>query len=53
MGASLNVFINTKMMKNREYASKINNKANKMLEEGKIIADVVYAEIEKSLLGVN
>jgi formiminotetrahydrofolate cyclodeaminase len=53
MGASLNVFINTKMMKDKEYASEINNKAKKMLEEGKTKADTVYAEIEKSLLGVN
>ncbi|HHY24721.1 MAG TPA: cyclodeaminase/cyclohydrolase family protein, partial [Clostridiaceae bacterium] len=33
MGASLNVFINTKMMKDRDYADNINKKAEKMLEE--------------------
>jgi len=30
-GASLNVFINTKSMKNREYAEELNAKANEML----------------------
>lgn len=51
MAASLNVFINTKMMKNKEYASEINTLSRNMLEEGKTIADAVYGEVERNLLG--
>ncbi len=32
-GASLNVYINTKSMKNREYAQELNQKADAMLAE--------------------
>ncbi len=49
MGASLNVFINTKFMKNREYADSINLRANKMLTEGIIKADKIYAEVESKI----
>ncbi|HHW30417.1 MAG TPA: cyclodeaminase/cyclohydrolase family protein [Clostridiaceae bacterium] len=52
VGASLNVFINTKMMKDREYASKINEEAIKMLEEGKEKADAVYTAVEDCFLEV-
>ncbi|NLC68818.1 MAG: cyclodeaminase/cyclohydrolase family protein [Clostridiaceae bacterium] len=46
MGASLNVFINTGMMKDRDYAEEINKKAEAMLDEGKKMADVIYAKVE-------
>lgn len=49
MGASLNVFINTKMMKDREYAAKINKRVEEMLEEGKKRADRVYNEVESGI----
>ena len=49
MGASLNVFINTKLMKNRKYADDINAKANRMLEEGIDKADRVYMEVERKI----
>jgi formiminotetrahydrofolate cyclodeaminase len=49
MGASLNVFINTKMMKDRDYADNINKKAEKMLEEGIRKADDVYRKVEKGI----
>ena len=49
MGASLNVFINTKMMKDRGYADNINKKAEKMLEEGIRKADDVYRKVEKGI----
>lgn len=52
MAASLNVFINTKMMKDKEYASKINDKVLNMLEEGKARADAIYIAVEKSFLEV-
>ena len=49
MGASLNVFINTKLMKDREYAVKINAEAGRMLEEGMKRADKVYADVESGI----
>jgi formiminotetrahydrofolate cyclodeaminase len=51
MGASLNVFINTKLMKNKEYAADINEKTEKMLAEGIERADKVYKEVESGIRG--
>ncbi|NJD03312.1 MAG: cyclodeaminase/cyclohydrolase family protein [Ruminiclostridium sp.] len=51
MGASLNVYINTKLMKNREYAAAINAKTGKMLAEGIAKADRVYIDVENSIRG--
>ena len=41
-GASLNVYINTKSMKNREYAEELNAKCDAMLEKYTKIADEVF-----------
>lgn len=41
-GASLNVFINTKAMKDREYAEKINLEAKNLLKKYEKIADEIY-----------
>ena len=41
-GAVMNVYINTKSMKNRENADKINDRAGKALEAGIRLADQVY-----------
>ena len=41
-GAVMNVYINTKSMKNRENADKINDRAGKALEEGISLAVQVY-----------
>ena len=49
MGASLNVFINTKLMKNREYADQINKKVDDMLQYGMERADFIYMQVEKSI----
>ncbi len=49
MGASLNVFINTKIMKDKAYADGINAKVEQMLADGCKRADVVYAEVEKRI----
>lgn len=46
-GASLNVYINTKSMKNREYAETLNQKADAMLAEYPARAEAVF----KSVLG--
>ena len=44
-GASLNVFINTKSMKNREYAEELNAKCDAMLEKYTKIADEVFNSV--------
>ncbi|MDD2981636.1 MAG: cyclodeaminase/cyclohydrolase family protein [Hespellia sp.] len=41
-GASLNVYINTKSMKNREYAEELNVKADAMLAKYPAMADEVF-----------
>ncbi|WP_143404598.1 cyclodeaminase/cyclohydrolase family protein, partial [Hornefia porci] len=48
-GASLNVFINTKAMKDRESAERINDEADSMLFEYTVKADTVYAQVQASL----
>jgi len=50
-GASLNVFINTKLMKDRKYAQDINNSTEKMLEEGILRAKKVYEQVEAGIRG--
>lgn len=49
MGASLNVFINTKSMADREYAEEINRKANAMLKRYTQMADEVYESVLQRL----
>lgn len=48
-GASLNIFINTKSMKNRDFAENMNNSAEKMIEEGTILADKIFDAVRKRL----
>ena len=43
--ASLNVFINTKSLKNREVAEEMNKKANDMLDKYCAIADDIFATV--------
>lgn len=50
MGASLNVYINTKLMKDREYALMINAKTDEMLKQGVEKADKIYMEVENSII---
>lgn len=49
-GAVMNVYINTKSMKNREQAEALNAKAQKLLEEGTKKADAVYERVLKKLV---
>ncbi len=49
MGASLNVFINTQLMKDKKYADEINTKTQQMLDDGCKRADVVYSNVEKRI----
>lgn len=44
-GASLNVFINTKLMKNTEAAEEMNVKADELLIEGNELADRIYETV--------
>ena len=50
-GAVMNVYINTKSMKNREKAEKLNAKAKKLIEEGTRQADEIYAKVLEQLVG--
>jgi formiminotetrahydrofolate cyclodeaminase len=42
-GASLNVFINTNLMKNRERAEELNQKTDAMIQEGRELKESIYA----------
>lgn len=44
-GAALNIFINTKSMKNRALAEELNQKADAMIEEGYQIKEKLYNEV--------
>lgn len=48
-GASLNVFINTRMMKDRKQAEEFNEKANRLLEDGTCRTDAVFASVREQL----
>ena len=49
LGASLNVFINTKSMANREYAEELNAEANEMIRVYSEKADVVFNSVNERL----
>lgn len=49
--ASLNVFINTKLMKDKENADKLNEKANALLEEYKRRTEDLFLQVESGLKG--
>ncbi len=44
-GASLNVFINTKLMKDRKQAEELNRKADALIREGTFYRQRIYAEV--------
>ena len=44
-GASLNVFINTKLMKDTETAEELNTRTDALLIEGNELADRIYEEV--------
>ncbi len=44
-GAAMNVFINTKSMKNREKAEELNRRAEQMTEQGTRTADQLYEKV--------
>lgn len=51
-GAVMNVYINTRSMKNRERAEELNRQAKELLCEGIEKADVIYDRVLKKLTGV-
>ena len=48
-GASLNIFINTKYMRDREHAKKLNDRANEILENTIKRADNIFINVYKAL----
>lgn len=50
-GAVMNVYINTKSMKNREKAEELNERAKKLIEVGTRQADEIYERVQKKLVG--
>ncbi|MDD2957961.1 MAG: cyclodeaminase/cyclohydrolase family protein [Lachnospiraceae bacterium] len=50
-GASLNVYINTKSMTNKEYAAELNAKADAMLEKYPPMADEIFDSVLARLKG--
>ena len=49
LGAVMNVYINTKSMKNREVAQELNAKADALIEKGTREADEIYAFVLSGL----
>lgn len=45
LGASMNVYINTKSMKNRAEADRLNAEADQLIETGRTLADTVFEQI--------
>ncbi|RJW38358.1 sugar ABC transporter substrate-binding protein [Clostridiales bacterium TF09-2AC] len=45
LGAVMNVYINTRFMKDREKAEELNARAGKLIEEGTAWADRIYARV--------
>ena len=50
LGAVMNVYINTKSMKNREQAEEINQKAKRMIKIGTSQADEIYEKVLAQLI---
>ena len=48
-GASLNVFINTKMLKDREIADRIDRRAESLIQEYSLRADSIFEYVRKNL----
>ena len=50
-GASLNVFINTKYMQDRDHAEAANRRANGLLDKYLPLADAIYADVARRFSG--
>lgn len=51
LGAVMNVYINTKSMKDRAKAQELNHRAEKMIQEGTKTADRIYQKVLEQLKG--
>jgi len=51
LGASLNVFINTRLMKNRSYADETDAITDNMLKEGVSVSDGIYRDVVAQIRG--
>lgn len=49
MGASLNVFINTRLMKDRALAAQLERRADELIKKGCTEADAAYAQVEAAI----
>lgn len=49
MGASLNVFINTRLMKDRALAAQLERRADELIKKGCAEADAAYAQVEAAI----
>lgn len=49
LGASMNVFINTKLMKDREKAEQLNKRCDELIEDGVKRADAVFELVMKTI----
>ena len=52
-GAAMNVYINTKSMKDRAYAEDLNRKTDSLVDETAEICDKVYKQVKTVLIGGN
>ena len=50
-GAAMNVYINTKLMKDREYALKLNDETEASVTEVKSLCEEAYAKVKAQLIG--
>ena len=51
LGAVMNVYINTKMMKNKERAGELNRRAEALVREKTVQADQIYEIVLKAVKG--
>ena len=51
LGAVMSVYINTKMMKDREYAETVNSQAELLIKKGTEQADRIYESVLKAVRG--
>ena len=49
LGAVMNVYINTKSMKDRKKADELNTYADQMVEKGSCLADAIYHKVRQGL----
>ena len=44
-GASLNIYINTRLMKDREQAEKLNRESDELIQEARTLQEEIYAGV--------